>query len=387
MHNSSKLGPSRWSPDEGWDGLLVRLAAHVPEMAAGFVDKVSGIPEYASGGVTREELLATAERTFEQLVAALRRGGTELEGELAGAARELGGRRARAGIPPESLMSAVRLDFPVIWAQLLALVDPADGAALNSRVEEVWNLVDQYATQTRNGYLDERVRMAQEEAVVERDFIAQLFAPGGHGPETLQRIGTALDLAPGAELSLAAARGEAGAVLRTLGVAPAARFRVYVYESGDVVYGFWKVPASGSPLPPGLSRIPCGLVSSIPGLAGVREAAVEAEALARVAHEGDDGPLDTGTAWPRVARRLLDDARLPLRAAVDRSLESCRPNERERLEETARSILATGNVTATAAALFCHRNTILNRMARFQEVTGIDLTVPEQAARLVVAWA
>ncbi|WP_120522330.1 helix-turn-helix domain-containing protein [Arthrobacter celericrescens] len=382
MHNES-----RWTPGEGWDGLLTRLAAQVPRMAAGFVERISAIPEYASGGVTTEELLTTAKQTFEQLVAALRNGRTELDGELASAARALGGRRARAGIPPESLMSAVRLDFPVIWTELLALVDPADGAALNSRVEEVWNVVDQYATQTRNGYLDERVRMAHEEAVVERDFIAQVFAPGGQGPESLQRIGAALGLDPEAALSLAAARGEAGAVLRTLGVAPAVRSRVYIYESGDLVYGFWKIPAGGSPLPPGLSRIPCGLVPSVRGLAGIRDAALEAEALARVAHEGDDGPLDTESAWPRVARRLLEDARLPLRAAVDRSLEACRPSERERLEETARSILATGNVTATAAALFCHRNTILNRMARFQEVTGIDLSVPEQAARLVVAWA
>ncbi|SKB73586.1 PucR C-terminal helix-turn-helix domain-containing protein [Arthrobacter sp. 31Cvi3.1E] len=98
-------------------------------------------------------------------------------------------------------------------------------------------------------------------------------------------------------------------------------------------------------------------------------------------------PLETGFGWPRVARRLLDDARLPLRATFTPSLEGRRESERERLEETARSILTTGNDSATAAALFCHRNTIPNRVARFKDLTGIDLTVPEQAALLVVAWA
>ena len=373
--------------DEGWDNLLTRLAARVPEMAARFVEKVSGIPEYASGGVGREELLATAELTFDDLVAGLRQGQSELDNGLAMAARSLGARRAQAGIPAESLMSAVRLDFPVMWSELLALADPKDGAAISSRVEEVWNLVDQYATQTRNGYLDERVRMAQEEAVVERDFIAQLFAGGSQSQAGLRQIANALRLDPDAGLSLAAAQGEAGAALRTLGITALARSRVYVYESADLVYAFWKIPLAGSPLPAGLSTVPCGLVPAVSGLAGIRQAALEAEALARVIHERDDGPLDMDSAWPRVAKRLLEDAHLKLRTAVDRSLESCREVERERLEETARSILATGNVTATAAALFCHRNTILNRMARFREVTGIDLMVPEQAARLVVAWA
>ncbi len=382
MHNPS-------SPDDAdnWKGLLLRMTAQAPAMAADFVDKISAIPEYSSAAVSRDDLLATAEETFTHLVSGLQRGERTLEEGLARAARELGGRRARAGIPQESLTSAVRLDFPVMWAQLLGLAEAEDSAMLASHAEEVWNLVDQYATQTRNGFMDERVRMAQEEAVVERDFIAQVFSPGGLGAENLRRIGSALHLNPEATLSLAAARGEAGAVLRAVGLAPAARSRVYIYESGDVVYGFWKVPPTGSPLPPGLSRIPCGLVSLVPGLAAIRESALEAEALARVAHDGDPGPLEMETAWPRVARRLLDDARLPLRFAVDLALEGCRESERERLEETARSFLSTGNITATAAAVFCHRNTILNRMTRFQEVTGIDLMVPEQAARLVVAWA
>lgn len=64
-----------------------------------------------------------------------------------------------------------------------------------------------------------------------------------------------------------------------------------------------------------------------------------------------------------------------------------RGGERERLEETVRHFLSTGNITTTAQVLFCHRNTILNRLHRFQDLTGIDLAVPAQVARLVVARA
>jgi DNA-binding PucR family transcriptional regulator len=44
-------------------------------------------------------------------------------------------------------------------------------------------------------------------------------------------------------------------------------------------------------------------------------------------------------------------------------------------------------VSESAAELFCHRNTLTNRLRRFADLTGIDPTVPEQSARLVVGWA
>ena len=83
----------------------------------------------------------------------------------------------------------------------------------------------------------------------------------------------------------------------------------------------------------------------------------------------------------------MDTEGIRLAADVDAALATCGQVERERLLETARSYLATGSVAASAEALFCHRNTLMNRMRRFTALTGIDLAVPAQAARLVVAWA
>ena len=52
-----------------------------------------------------------------------------------------------------------------------------------------------------------------------------------------------------------------------------------------------------------------------------------------------------------------------------------------------RSYLATGSIAQSADQLFCHRNTLMNRLRRFTDLTGIDVTIPQQAARLVVAWS
>jgi DNA-binding PucR family transcriptional regulator len=59
--------------------------------------------------------------------------------------------------------------------------------------------------------------------------------------------------------------------------------------------------------------------------------------------------------------------------------------ERQRLLETVTTHLSQGSVARTAASLFCHRNTVLNRLSRFTELTGFDPTLPVDAASVVVA--
>jgi hypothetical protein len=370
-----------------WAELVASLAERVDRMAEEFAGRVREIREYGAGLVAASDLQDTARRTFALFVDTLRSGAAPGDGRMLEYAADLGAKRARAGIPPSSLTAAVRLDFSIIWAQLLELADESDGVLLASRVETVWRVVDEYAAQTHASYLAERVRMAQEESSVQREFVAGLFGPEALSSETLARAAAALGVDPAAPLVLAAGSGRAGAVIRALGAAVPGRLRVHVYESGPLAYGFWAQPRAGAPVPAGLAKVPCGLVAPVPGLAGLRAAAAVAAALAEAVTEDDDGPLAVEDGWHRVARRLLDDAGIHLAAGLDAALADCRDAERERLAETAASFLSTGSVTETAAALFCHRNTVLNRLARFHELTGMDLTVPRQAAMVHVAWA
>jgi DNA-binding PucR family transcriptional regulator len=61
--------------------------------------------------------------------------------------------------------------------------------------------------------------------------------------------------------------------------------------------------------------------------------------------------------------------------------------ERTRLIDTIRVYLRTGSVAATAAAMYCHRNTVVNRLNRFGDLTGHDVTRPDHAAAVSVALA
>ncbi len=401
MHNFHSPGDSR-----RWSELVELLHGKIDALAEVFAARVLEIPEYADNQLGPGDLEATARETFRRLVDGLRgrkrqptpgdEAGREPEMEsLLGFAADLGAKRARAGIPPEALISAVRLDFSIIWECLLQIADTRDAALLASRVDRVWRVVDEFATRTHTSYLTERVRMAQEESSIRREIIARLFNQSSPSAETVSQVAAALGVDAAAHFGLAAASGASAAALRKAaagpGTGPGHRSRFYVHDFGGNTYAFWPLPPHGNPprpaVPAALAGVPCGYVPEAAGLRAVPAAARTAESLAALLLPTDSGPLSAEAAWARLAKQQLDDAGLDLLADLNAALSPCRGGERERLEETVRHYLETGSVTTTAQQLFCHRNTILNRISRFQELTGIDLAVPAQAARLVVAWA
>ena len=392
MHNNEDDAVSR-----RWSELVELLHDKVDTLAGKFITQVREIPEYRESTVDTDEIMLTARETFHRLVNALRSGGSRPGGELDGEfSAALGAKRARSGIPAEALISAVRLDFTILWAELLAIADPADAPMLTSRVDQVWRVVDEFAARTNASYLNERVRMAQEESSIQSEFIARLFTVVNPSAETAAQVAEALGVSVDARFGLVAASGSAAALLRTAQGKAATRRNpsLFLRESGDMAYVFWPVPASRAgddkavifTVPQVFADIPCG-VAEANGLRGLPKAARTASSLAALLQPADTGPLSANQAWPRLAKRQLAESGLDLVEEIDAALEPCRGAERERLTEAARYFLQSGSVALTAEGLFCHRNTVLNRLNRFQELTGIDLTVPNQVARLVVAWA
>lgn len=63
-------------------------------------------------------------------------------------------------------------------------------------------------------------------------------------------------------------------------------------------------------------------------------------------------------------------------------LSSLPPRDQTLLTDTLRIYLDTGSVTETARRLYCHRNTVINRLARVTSSTGLDPAVPRDAGAL-----
>lgn len=384
MHNSSGSDDAvRWAE------IVASLSRRVPILAQKFVERIAARGIYSDKPVSPEDLHRTAVEFFRLLCGSMIDG--SMSEELLQAGAELGARRARAGVPPEALVDAVRQDFSIIWSDLLEITETEDSRLLNARVETVWFVVERYASTTNTSYLAERVRMAREEGGVRQDFINALFGPSGQSSDMVAQTATALGVQYDGTYCVAAALGDSARELRRLAASLRGR-QMFMHQAGEETIVFWqcsrstRADATSSPVPAAVRKMACGLVENVDGLGAVARAGTTAAQLANVLAPGEDFALNVRTGWPRLARLRLAESGVDFQDMLAVGLRAARDAERDRVKETVMAFLTTGSISVTAARLYCHRNTILNRLRRFEELTGIDVTIPVQAARVVVAW-
>lgn len=370
-----------------WLELLDRL--DVDSLTETFISLVENVPGYDPPPVPRSEITRTGRLSFIALVDGLRTG--RLQEEIV-VASDVGISRARAGIPITSLMTAIRLDFSVLWEALTRVADAGDAALIVRHTGIVLHTVDDYASQTQRAYLAELQRMREEASSVRQGLIASIFQDPLPTEERLVTIAAELGLPVDAPLLVVAATDEDIAALRVF-VAEFERAgaTVFTHHLGDTLLAFTRLlelPGSRiDELRERLLDMRVGLMTSTAGLGNLRQRAETARELSRALDLDEFGAMTWARGWARLAARSLLASGNPILSDVNRSLAGCGDAERARLEEAVRSYLRTGSVSESAEELFCHRNTVANRLRRFAELTGVDPAVPEEAARLVVGWA
>ena len=385
MHNL-EVAPE----DSEWVSLMAALENQKNKMADDFLLLLRNIVGYDAEMVSVTDLRATTISATKFLVESLTVG--HISDQLIEFATNLGTRRARQGMPLESLMNAVRLDFKLLWAELLAISSPEDASLLASHVESVWRVIDEYAARTRTSYITEQLRMASKQSAYRQEFIARLFDPTGQRPDAVATVATVLEVEAEGFFNIAVASGSGVRALRQWASFVGNSANVSLHQTGDNSIAFWQALPNlgmgpGRPLPRGLETIPCGLIEEVHGLYAVPAAAEKAARLARLLTKSDPGPLTIESGWMRLAKHSVHDLGLDLTEEIEQQLASCTKPERQRLDEAVRHFVRSGSITTTAKALYCHRNTVLNRLRRFQELTGIDLTIPIDAARVIIAWS
>jgi hypothetical protein len=216
--------------------------------------------------------------------------------------------------------------------------------------------------------------------------VAALLSSAVPDPDEVARVAVALDVDVDADLLVAAASPASGLRLRQAADRLAADGRmVHVQSTGRhvVLLARWD-GGTGAPVRAVLAGVPCGVGPLAHGLAAVPRSARLAGELVDVLPDLG-GPRELFDAWlPLAAARLADTAG-ELVGAELAGLADAAPRERDRLLETVRTYAATGSVAEVAARVYCHRNTVLNRLRRFAELTGRDVTVPTDAAVVLLA--
>lgn len=124
---------------------------------------------------------------------------------------------------------------------------------------------------------------------------------------------------------------------------------------------------------------PVAVYPPVHTLHDVRQAAHGADALI-VSLDDTAGVVPAGDLLPPVLGSAVDDYVPGLRQQLIDSLRALGDDERDKLVQTVEIYLTTGSTKRTARRAQCHRNTVINRVKQFEQLTGFDVMVPRDAA-------
>ncbi|MGH7903314.1 MAG: PucR family transcriptional regulator [Candidatus Dormibacteraceae bacterium] len=369
------------------------LTARVPQMSSRLVDAV-----YDLDDVYRERHLVPPADLWRSVHDNLLEGVAAI-GMLAGegefpmsAAHATGQRRAEQGLPLESLLHAYRLGGVVLWEAMLEEARSRTPAPIDDLMEGavlVWEIIDLHSSAAAQSYRRTQARMLSRNETERQTFLNGLLT-GMVAEGDLAFAAEVLDL-PETGLYLVAvtdlegeAQGAVGAALTAQGIRSEWLLRQ------DRLVGLI-APRSASPgAVRGSLRAAAGArmglsppVGALGQLAGAyRQAELALRSIPP--HALEVASLDerlTGAllaASPELARRLAD--------RVLGALFELAPADREVLLRTLRGYVELGgSVAAVARAVPCHRNTVLNRIGRIQDLTGLSPSNPREMTQLALA--
>lgn len=336
------------------------------------------MPGYAH--LSCAEVTETAEKSLGLLIGRL--AGRTSAAELRGLSAELGRRRPAQGIELDEMLTAIRLDFRVLWAGLIRSVDDADAPRLLTLTEDVLATVEEYSSYAQRAYLKAEEELAADQALQVRRLLTHFLTCDDPVALAGQVAGlSGFDVEATFTVWTIRARAESPLlreICQSLGSQSLLHHWVAVGDSIVVI-----IESARPPARPQLSDESVLVTAPVDGLAEV-PAAVE-RALRLVAFAAAGQWSTEREVWVPFLHEHLAHT-LPHRLAeLTEGLGSLPDDERQRVIDTVLAYLACGSTQETARRCYVHRNTVLNRLRLFRDCTDLDVTVPVDAAEALLA--
>ncbi|MEG3627754.1 PucR family transcriptional regulator [Streptomyces poriticola] len=306
----------------------------------------------------------------------------------------IGATRAEQGLPLDALLHAFRLGGSLVWQRLVeetSRTAPEDVRLLVHVAADVWNFVDQHCTLVADAYRQVEWQLSRRRENRTR-LLAAALLDGTSRIADLPEAAHALDLPEHGRFAVVAVAGSLPAHCAADARAAAVpdSLRVHWHTGADVDYGIvllgggefpGPAPAPADPAP----GVRIGVGSPVDGLAAVGEARRLADTALSICPDAggtvrlaDQLPAALVVASPELGRALADRVLGPLLR-----LE---PADRQVLLDTLTTWLACGGSAQRAGErLYCHRNTVLNRLRRCEQLTGRTLTRPADVVEVSLA--
>lgn len=360
--------------------------ADIDSITDQFLLDVQEIEGYAGSSVEDQDLRETAVASLELLLRLV--GELPLPDRLSGISNALGHRRAQQGVPLESLLKAVRMDFRLLWTAMLEKVPAASLPDFTKDAVRVWEAVEFHTIRVHAGYLEELASMAQEKEQQRAFLLSRLLTSDGKDPQLLGQAARALGVDAESRFIVAVAAEHAQKAFRKRALA--AGVGHFLHErDGALILVLEDLPARAGKEPVGirswLESLSCFLAPPAPSLAEVPLMLRIALQSVHAVTADTSGRQTIRETWGYVAATRMGEFGPVLADTVLGPLTKISVHERERLIETLASYFNSGSVSDTARELYCHRNTVLNRLARFEQLTGYSPSKPVDAAAVLAA--
>lgn len=373
-------------PASAWDRLLDHVHSDIPVLRDQFLERVRTVPAYDGPLVPLERVAEDAEKSFAYLLARMASSATP-----PGPGEHIGRDRARRGVPLTDLMAAIHLDAGLVWEAIRHRAGSEEMPLLVEKVGDVLQAVETYADEVHRAYVAEE-ELIRRAAVDEVDAVFSRFMAGDGNPGAASAVERVLGLQGGRPVVILATTSAERCDLRLQQrrfEAAGRRSSHFLHHDCAVLIVKVAQPLMSSELPLLAPDLDCAWAVARHGVEDLRDGVELACALARVT-VGTTGSVTLRSHWAdllmahsgRVGQALHEEFGGLRDAGSDATAGQVR--ELRLVEETLQEYLRTGSVNETAAALFVHRNTVVNRLRRVTEVTGLDPRVPRDAAALLV---
>ncbi|WP_432136469.1 PucR family transcriptional regulator [Streptomyces sp. bgisy154] len=310
----------------------------------------------------------------------------------------IGTTRAEQGLPLDALLHAFRLGGSLVWQSLVeetSRTAPEDVRLLVHVAADVWHFVDEHCTLVADAY-----RQAERQLAWRREnrlrVLTGALLDGSIRIADLPETAQALNLPEHGRYAVVAAAGGTAAVGAAARAVLGEGTRAHWHTGQDADYGIVLLPEDlAAPLPavPADLAVPggpapgvrVGVSTAVSGLAAVGDARRLADTALRMCPPAggtvrltDRLPAALVLAAPELGQALADRVLGPL-AALD-------PADAEVLLDTLAAWLACdGSAQRAGERLYCHRNTVLNRLRRYEQLTGRSLSRPTDMVEISLA--
>ncbi|MFD6194543.1 PucR family transcriptional regulator [Streptomyces sp. NPDC060275] len=309
----------------------------------------------------------------------------------------IGAARAEQGLPLDALLHAFRLGGSLVWQRLVeetSRAAPEDVRLLVHVAADVWNFVDEHCTLVADAYRQTEWQIGRRRENRVRQLAAGLLDGTGRIAD-LPEAARALGLPEQGRYVVVAVTGGPPARPDAARAAVPPGSRVHWHAGADADYGIVLLAGDHDGLPDphqpeAAPRVPVpglrvGVGSPVDGLAAVGDARRLADtALAICPPAGgtvrlaDQLPAALVVSSPELGRDLAEKVLGPLLR-----LDSA---DREVLLDTLTTWLdCDGSAQRAGERLYCHRNTVLNRLRRCEQLTGRSLARPADLVEFTLA--